>query len=343
MIGSSHRRLNPLTGEWVLVSPHRTERPWLGQTEKASAPTAPQYDPNCYLCPGNARVGGTKNPQYEHTFVFDNDYPALLGEASGTETDASGLMVAEAEPGICRVICYSPRHDLRLPRMEVTDIARVIAVFADQTRVLGAMPDINSVQIFENHGAAMGASNPHPHCQIWAGRSLPNEVAKEHEHQGAYYEANQRTILADYLAAERKSGERIVLANEHFTVLVPYWAIWPFETMIIPHRDITSTGDLDADEQSGLAAALRDITIRYDNLFETPFPYSMGFHQCPTDGAAHPEWTLHAHFYPPLLRSATIKKFMVGFELLGSPQRDITPEQAAERLRAQPETHYLDR
>ena len=342
MPGSSHRRLNPLTGEWVLVSPQRTQRPWQGQTERSAGPAAPAFDPQCYLCPGNHRAHGDINPAYAHTFVFDNDFPALQPDADDAAIDRGGLIVSGAEPGICRVICFSPRHDLTLARMAVDDIKRVVDVWAEQYRALGATDGINSVQIFENRGAMMGASNPHPHGQIWASRSLPNELSKELASQSAYRGEHGSCLLCDYLRLERETGERIVFENEHFTVLVPFWAIWPFETMVLPRRHIGALDELSEAESGGLAEALSRLTIRYDNLFETQFPYSMGFHQKPTDGAAHPEWHLHAHFLPPLLRSATVRKFMVGFELLGSPQRDITSENAAERLRAVSPTHYLD-
>ena len=339
---SSHRRFNPLSGEWVLVSPHRTQRPWQGQTEKTAEPAGLAHDPQCYLCPGNHRAHDAVNPAYAHTFVFDNDFPALL-TGSGGRLDNRGLMVAEEEPGICRVICFSPRHDLTLARMAVADIERVIAVWREQYRELGAMDEIGSVQIFENRGAMMGASNPHPHCQVWATRSLPNEMAKELATQTAYWRQHGSALLIDYLRLEREAGERIIFENEHFTVLVPFWAVWPFETMVLPRRHVASLDELRAAEVTALAAALKELTTRYDNLFETSFPYSMGFHQMPTDGAAHPEWLLHAHFLPPLLRSATVRKFMVGFELLGTPQRDITPEAAAQRLRDVSAAHYRDR
>jgi UDPglucose--hexose-1-phosphate uridylyltransferase len=340
---ASHRRRNPLTGEWVLVSPHRNERPWKGQTEKATQADAPAYDPDCYLCPGNRRAHGAINPKYRETFVFDNDFPALQSAAAPDGIDRDGLMVAEVEPGICRVICFSPRHDLTLARMAVDDIAHVVRVWGEQYRALAAVDGINAVQIFENRGAMMGASNPHPHCQVWATGTLPNEMAKELATQSAYYAEHGSPLLVDYLRLERKARERIVFENRHFTVLVPFWAVWPFETMLLPNHHVGSIGELTGAEVTSLAAALRELAIRYDNLFETPFPYSMGFHQRPTDGAAHAEWQLHAHFYPPLLRSATVKKFMVGFELLGTPQRDITPESAAERLRALPAVHYRER
>lgn len=337
---SSHRRRNPLTDEWVLVSPHRTERPWMGQTEEVAQQNVPAYDPHCYLCPGNTRAHGAVNPDYRETFVFDNDFPALQLAAGSDRIDRGGLMVAEAEAGICRVVCFSPRHNLTLAQMPVEDIESVVRIWADQYCELGAMEGISAVQIFENRGNMMGASNPHPHCQIWATASLPNEMAKELAAQSVYLRDHGSPLLVDYLNLEREARDRIVLENDDFTVLVPFWAIWPFETMVLPHRHVGSLGELTETEAKALAAALSAITIRYDNLFETPFPYSMGIHQRPTDGAAHTGWQLHAHFYPPLLRSATVRKFMVGFEMLGSPQRDITPESAADRLRALPAKHY---
>ncbi len=340
---SSHRRLNPLTGEWVLVSPHRTQRPWLGEIEKTATPAAAAYDPQCYLCPGNRRAHGEVNPAYRQSFVFDNDYPALEPGAREDQIDRAGLIVARGEPGLCRVVCYSPRHDLALSRMAVDDICQVVATWSEQYRELGARPGIQAVQVFENSGALMGASNPHPHGQIWATLSLPNEMAKELASQTAYREKRRSCLLCDYLRLERESGERLVFENDHFSVLVPFWAVWPFETMVLPRRHVGAIGECSAAEQRGLAEALSCLAIRYDNLFETPFPYSMGFHQRPTDAARHPEWHLHAHFYPPLLRSATVRKFMVGFELLGSPQRDITAEAAAARLRGLSPTHYLEK
>jgi UDPglucose--hexose-1-phosphate uridylyltransferase len=338
---SSHRRLNPLTGEWVLVSPHRNQRPWTGQAEQRAVPAPLAYDPQCYLCPGNRRASGDRNPDYAHTFAFDNDFPALQPGIGHDEIDRGGLIVARGESGVCRVICFSPRHDLTLSRLAIDDLARVVAAWSEQYAALGAMDDIISVQIFENAGAAMGASNPHPHGQIWASSGLPNETAKELAAQTAYRAAHGSCLLCDYLRLEQEAAERIVLRNDHFTVLVPFWAIWPFETMVLPHRHIGGLDELTAAEASALAEALSGLTVRYDNLFATPFPYSMGFHQRPTDRKAHPEWHLHAHFYPPLLRSATVRKFMVGFEMLGSPQRDITAETAAARLREVSTIHYL--
>lgn len=328
----SHRRLNPLTGEWTLVSPHRTERPWQGKREAKPASPGVPHDPACYLCAGNLRAGGQRNPDYTHTFVFDNDYAALRPEVP-PERIEEGLMVAEGESGVCRVLCFSPRHDLTLAGMAVEDIERVIDAWVEETLNLGAQPEIAAVQVFENRGEIMGCSNPHPHGQIWATRHLPNELAKETHWQTDYLLKHGRPLLLDYLEQELAKGERIVLSNDDFVVLVPFWAVWPFETMVLPRRRVGGFDELKPGERASLAAALSQLTKRYDRLFDVLFPYSMGFHQKPTDGAVHAEWQMHAHFYPPLLRSATVKKFMVGFEMLGSPQRDITPESAADRLR----------
>jgi UDPglucose--hexose-1-phosphate uridylyltransferase len=330
-----HRRFNPLTREWVLVSPHRTARPWLGQVEKSGRPPEPSYDPACYMCPGNVRATGVRNPDYAGTFIFDNDYPALLPETAegGTNVDGAGLLVARTERGICRVVCFSPRHDLTVAGMETVDLRQVVDVWADQYEQLGGLPFINHVQIFENRGVLMGASNPHPHCQIWANANLPNEPAKEQSALGDYQAANHSCLLCDYLALEEKQAERMVLGDRHFSVLVPFWAIWPFETLLLSKRHVTGLNELNDDERDSLAAILKRLSTRYDHLFEISFPYSMGFHQRPTDGEPHSEWHLHAHFYPPLLRSATVRKYMVGYEMLGTPQRDITAEAAADRLR----------
>ena len=332
LVAASHRRLNPLTGEWVLVSPHRTQRPWRGQQEAKAGTPALAHDPDCYLCPGNRRAGGARNPDYAHTFVFDNDFQALQADAPAS-AERKGLLVAEGESGRCRVLCFSPRHDLTLSGMSVADIERVVDVWVEETIALGSQADIGAVTIFENRGAMMGASNPHPHGQIWASRHLPNELEKETRRQGEYLIQHGRPLLLDYLDEELRDGERIVLANDDFCVLTPFWAVWPFETMILPRRRIGGFDEMRASEKTSLAAALSQLTKRYDRLFDAPFPYSMGFHQKPTDGALHAEWQMHGHFYPPLLRSATIRKFMVGFEMLGSPQRDLTPEAAAARLR----------
>lgn len=341
-----HRRYNPLTQEWLLVSPHRARRPWLGQVEKIAPEDLPRYDPTCYLCPGNTRAGGHQNPAYTSTFVFENDFSALLpperGEApsSNSSPGHSSLFVAEPASGICRVVCFSPRHDLTLPQMSQAEVEQVVHTWSEQTRELGSLDFINYVQVFENKGAVMGASNPHPHSQIWAVSYLPVEPAKELAAQQNYLQKHGGCLLCDALAAERLSGERIVASNEHFTALVPFWAIWPFELLVIAHRHAGALPELDTAECAALADLLRRVTARYDNLFEISFPYSMGFHQAPCDGQPHPEWHLHAHFYPPLLRSATVRKFMVGFEMLAMPQRDLTPETAAARLRELSDTHY---
>lgn len=328
-----HRRYNPLTREWVLVSPQRTDRPWQGQMEEVIREVQPEFDPECYLCPGNVRTGGARNPPYTATFVFDNDFAALRPDTPAGKVDESGLLVAEAEPGIGRVVCFSPRHDLTIARMEVAGIRQVVDTWRAQYVQLGALSFINWVQIFENRGAQMGASNPHPHGQVWANLNPPNESRKEDDAQREYHTDHDSCLLCDYLALEIKSGERLICTNDSFYALVPFWAIWPFETMLISKRHTTGMDDLNEAESTALADILKRVTIAYDKLFQVPFPYTMGFHQRPTDGRAHPEWHLHAHFYPPLLRSATIRKFMVGYELLGMPQRDITAESAAQRLR----------
>ena len=338
-MNSPHRRFNPLTDDWVLVSPQRTQRPWLGQVEKTPPEHLPQYDPTCYLCPGNARAGGVRNPQYTSTFVFDNDYAALVPDAQDPPND-SPLLRAEAMPGRCRVVCFTPRHDLTLPIMSIPEIETVIHTWTNETQMLGALDYINYVQVFENKGAAMGASNPHPHSQIWASGPIPNEPAKEFFAQDNYLHEHHSCLLCDYLQVERARGERLVISNEHFTALVPYWAVWPFEILLLTHRHCGAFTDFTDAEATALADILKRLTTRYDNLFQVSFPYSMGFHQTPTDGQAHPAHHFHAHFYPPLLRSATVRKFMVGYELLAMPQRDLTAEDAAARLRELSEIHY---
>jgi UDPglucose--hexose-1-phosphate uridylyltransferase len=338
----AHRRFNPLTREWVLVSPHRTERPWLGKVEKLPPAGQPRYDPNCYLCPGNSRAGGVRNPDYANTFVFDNDYPALLPNAGDASMDELGLIVAQAEAGICRVVCFSPRHDLTIPRMSPSELRAVVDVWVDQYKSLAKIAWIRHIQIFENRGSLMGASNPHPHCQIWANASMPNEPAKEQAALRAYYGGRNSCLLCDYLQLELRLGERLVCQNDAFVVVVPYWAVWPFETLLLSKRHLGEMSELSARERDLLGDILKQITIRYDNLFEVPFPYSMGFHQRPMDGQSHPESHFHAHYYPPLLRSATVQKFMVGYEMLATPQRDITAETAATRLRDVTGVHYLD-
>ena len=338
-----HRRYNPLTQEWILVSPHRTQRPWRGQVEEAPSDERPAYDPECYLCPGNARASGARNPHYTHTFVFDNDFPALLADTPGEAWEAGSLLIAHAERGLCRVVCFSPRHDLTLPEMEVAAIRQVVDVWIEQFQELGRLPWINHVQIFENKGTMMGASNPHPHGQIWANETIPVEPNKELVACGEYLRLHGRCLLCDYLTLELEEAQRLVCANEHFVVVVPFWAVWPFETLLLPRRHVAALPDLTPEERDALADVLKRLTTRYDNLFQTAFPYSMGFHQRPTDGQVYPELHLHAHFYPPLLRSATVRKFMVGYEMLANPQRDLTAEASAQRLRELPEVHYKQR
>ena len=331
-----HRRRNALTNEWVLVSPHRTTRPWQGEVAQIKTEPQATYDPDCYLCPGNTRAGGVRNPTYTTTFVFDNDFAALKPQVprDHIDIDGQGLLVAEGEPGMCRVICFSPRHDLTLATMDATAIEPVVHTWIDQFRELGATDGIHHVQIFENRGAMMGASNPHPHCQIWSTSSIPEEPNKELAAQRNYLAAHHRCLLCDYLALEERQQTRAVCQNEDFVALVPFWAVWPFEILLCSRRHLGSMTEFHEKEARSLAEILHRVTSTYDKVFGVPFPYSMGFHQSPTDGMDHPEWHFHAHFYPPLLRSATVRKFMVGFEMLGNPQRDITPETAAEKLRS---------
>jgi UDPglucose--hexose-1-phosphate uridylyltransferase len=338
-----HRRFNPLTHEWVLVSPHRTERPWVGKVEKPALANRLEYDPECYLCPGNRRAGEARNPSYEKILVFDNDYPAMRPDCEPQQWEEGGLLVGRTEPGICRVMCFSPRHDLTIPRMSSQQLRAVVDGWVEEYSALGATPWIRYVQIFENHGELTGASNPHPHCQIWANASLPNLPARELQSFRDFRVERQSCLLCDYSQLELQLKQRVVCQNDAFVVVVPYWAVWPFETLVLSKRHIGSIDQLMEEELDLLGDILRRITVRYDNLFETPFPYSMGFHQKPTDGGAYDEWHFHAHYFPPLLRSATIQKFMVGYELLGSPQRDLTPENASKRLVEAGETHYLER
>lgn len=336
----SHRRFNALTDEWVLVSPHRAKRPWLGQVERIAPEARPAYDPTCYLCPGNERVGGVHNPVYTGTYVFDNDFPALRPDVPDITVNVDGLLVARGESGTCRVICFSPRHDLSLPDMETSAIRGVVDVWAEQHEQLGSRPEIGHVQIFENKGAMMGASNPHPHCQVWAQRSVPLTPAREGDRMHDHFARHGRTLLTDYVKLELDAGERIVCDNDGFVAVVPFWAVWPFETLVVSRRPVASLSQLNNAERDQLADIIKRLTTRYDNLFESSFPYSSGVHQAPTDGQPHPEWHLHMHFYPPLLRSATVRKFLVGYEMMAEPQRDITAETAASRLREMSEVHY---
>ena len=337
-----HKRFNPLTGEWVLVSPHRTKRPWQGKQEKTSANTLPSYDENCYLCPGNHRNQGTSNPNYSDVFIFDNDFPALLPDSVSPLSDHDDLFKIAPESGICRVVCFSPRHDLTLSRMKLEGVRKIVDAWCDQFAELGAREDIGYVQIFENRGDIMGCSNPHPHGQIWATRSVPVIPETEDKHQFEYLDTKGECLLCRYVDRELKNKERIIFENEYFIALAPFWAVWPFETMLLPKAHMGAITDMTPAQRDDLADALIRMGIRYDNLFETSFPYSMGIHQRPTQGRTN-HWHWHIHYYPPLLRSATVKKFMVGFEMLGMPQRDITAEQSARRLRELPEIHFLDR
>jgi len=382
-----HRRRNALTGEWVLVSPHRMARPWQGRVEKREAEHRPEYDPSCYLCPGNERAGGQRNPRYVGPWAFTNDFAALTGAAPVAPTADSPpappgagpritdpgsrttLLEAHAESGTSRVVCFSPRHDLTLPELAVDDVRAVVDLWAREYAELGARDDVAWVQIFENKGELMGCSNPHPHGQVWAQSSIPGEPAKEDARQREYFQARGRTLLSDYLAVELEAGDRVVVENDSFVALVPFWAVWPFETLVVSRAPRASILELTASERTDFARILRRVTTRYDNLFETSFPYSMGIHQAPTLPASgfglqasdhaeppavpgdrtasedrrptqHAHWHFHVHFYPPLLRSATVKKFMVGYEMLGEAQRDLTPEAAAQRLREASDVHY---
>ncbi len=334
--GSVHRRFNPLTGRWVLVSPHRTQRPWQGQVEAVAADTLPVHDPECYLCPGNVRANGAINPAYSSPWVFDNDYPALLTEPGAPE-DGDILFRAEPVTGECRVVCFSPDHARTLPQLSPDEVRAVIDCWAAQSAELGTR--YKSVQLFENKGVAMGCSNPHPHGQIWASSHVPDETAIEDSTQNDYFARYGRPLLTD-LAQREAGGPRVVVETDGWLAIVPWWAIWPFETLVLPRFAVQRIEQLDCVQRDDLGAVLRELTARYDNLFGCSFPYSMGWHGAPYQAGAQDHWQLHAHFYPPLLRSATVRKFMVGYEMLAEAQRDLTPEVAAERLRAVNSVHY---
>lgn len=338
---SPHRRFNQLTGEWILVSPQRSLRPWSGQKEAPDTTIPPTYDPDCYLCPGNSRAAGAVNPDYPGTFVFTNDFAALLPESAGEDIIEDKLLRAEAETGICRVICYSPRHDLTMARMEPIQIEQVISTWQSEYNELASHEQIHYVQIFENRGQVMGCSNPHPHGQIWANSTIPTIPAAETRQQELYVKKHGCCLLCSYLEKELQEQSRILFTNASFVALVPFWAVWPFETMILPRRHSTSIAELTQQERTDLAAIIKALGVCYDNLFQTSFPYSMGIHQQPTDGTVHDSWHFHLHYLPPLLRSQTVKKHMVGYELLAMAQRDITAEAAAKRLRELSKRHYL--
>ena len=335
-----HRRYNPLLGEWVLVSPHRAKRPWQGQSEEPNNEQKPEYDPTCYLCPSNTRVNGEVNPNYTGTFVFENDFAALKSDTE-VKSERHGLFQFETEQGCSRVICFSPDHSKTLPELTDQERSEVVACWKEQTRELGE--SYRWVQVFENKGAMMGCSNPHPHGQVWAQQHLPSDPAKKLLQLKHYFNENRTPMLLDYAEQEITKDERVVCKNDDWVVVVPYWAAWPFETLLLPRFDVQSMHHLNDAQSNALAQILGDITARYDNLFETSFPYSMGWHSAPFDNESHPHWTLHAHFFPPLLRSASVRKFMVGYEMMAEAQRDLTPEQAADRLKALSSVHYKQR
>ena len=333
-----HRRYNPLTGEWLLLSPQRTQRPWQGKTEGAVADSGKEYDPDCYLCPGNARMQGQRNEDYQDTFVFNNDFQALIESDLQYEDSEDGLFCQESVAGTCRVICFSKRHDLTLAEMELSELLKVVDVWKLQTEELNKK--YCWVQIFENKGEIMGCSNPHPHGQIWASDFIPEEPYKEDRCQKEYQEEYKENLLLKYIANEQGKKERIVAENEQWVCLVPYWAIWPFETLLVPKRHTLRFNDIDGKQRRDVVSIMKELLVKYDNLFQTSFPYSMGWHGAPANGENNDHWQLHAHYYPPLLRSADIKKFMVGYEMLGCPQRDILPEQAARMISSQSDIHY---
>ncbi len=340
----SHRRRNPLSGEWVLVSPHRSKRPWQGAQESPDTAQQPRYDPHCYLCAGNKRVTGETNPVYTGTFVFTNDFAALQQDAPAAPPATDPLFETVDARGTSRVICFSPDHSKTLPELSLPEIGGVIDTWCEQTADLAKR--YAWVQVFENKGAMMGCSNPHPHGQVWATSYVPNEPAAEDVQQRAYFASEGRSLLMDVVEREAASGERVVVQTEHWLAIVPFWATWPFEILLLPRFAVKRLPDLTVEQRTDLALALKRLTSRYDNLFKCSFPYSMGWHGAPflqgTDEADAEPWQLHAHFYPPLLRSASVRKFMVGFEMLAEAQRDLTPEQAAAQLRAVSDVHYRE-
>lgn len=332
-----HRRQNALTGDWVLVSPRRTMRPWQGEKHYPESGNIPSYDPECYLCPGNNRASGNQNPDYTGPYIFQNDFPSLLPETEFIEKETP-LFKSQSVSGNCRVLCFSERHDLSLPELELSSIEKVVQFWVDEYKELAEK--YRWVQIFENKGEQMGCSNPHPHGQIWAGDFLPNELYREEQQQREYFESHGSPLLSEYLDHELRKKQRLVELNEHWLSVVPWWAIWPFETLIIPKRHVTGLHELSGDEQVALAELLKNLLSRYDNLFQASFPYSMGWHGASFFSNSKDAWRLHAHIYPPLLRSSTIRKFMVGYEMLAEVQRDISPEQASARLRECSTLHY---
>ncbi len=332
-----HRRQNALTGDWVLVSPRRTMRPWQGERHYPESGNIPCYDPECYLCPGNNRASGNQNPDYTGPYIFQNDFPSLLPETEFIEKETP-LFKSQSVSGNCRVLCFSERHDLSLPELELSSIEKVVQFWVDEYKELAEK--YRWVQIFENKGEQMGCSNPHPHGQIWAGDFLPNELYREEQQQREYFESHGSPLLSEYLDHELTKKQRLVELNEHWLSVVPWWAIWPFETLIIPKRHVTGLHELSGDEQAALAELLKNLLSRYDNLFQASFPYSMGWHGASFFSNSKDAWRLHAHIYPPLLRSSTIRKFMVGYEMLAEVQRDISPEQASARLRECSTLHY---
>ena len=335
---SSHRRKNILTGEWVLVSPHRTKRPWQGMQEQGKELKTLKYDPNCYLCPGNSRVNNEINPDYKNTYSFINDFSAILDVK--IENFKDNLLEAHTESGICKVLCYSPNHSLTMPQMDESEIVSIIKLWQKEYKDLGSIENINNIQIFENKGESMGCSNPHPHGQIWAQKSIPTEILKKQNNFKKFYENNNQSMLLAYIKKELELKERIIYENESFVALVPFWAVWPYESMVITKNHRKSILELNEKEVTDYANILKILTTKYDNLFQTSFPYSTGIHQAPTNNEQNKEWHMHMSFYPPLLRSSNIKKFMVGYEMFGEPQRYITPEQAAESLRNCSKTHF---